>query len=95
MTCGSSQHVVMSIVKPRHHDLFGIFIAPIYIEVALQPVICTATEPLAYYFWADRGKFWSKPRLMEDCPCQVRAIATPEIGRRPRDAFRPQTQDFT
>ena len=66
MTCGSSQHVVMSIVKPRHHDLFGIFIAPIYIEVALQPVICTATEPLACYFWAEKGKLWSKPRLMEE-----------------------------
>ena len=34
-------------------------------------------------------------RLVEDCPYQVRAIATPEIGRRPRDAFRLQTQDFT
>ena len=26
-------------------------------------------------------------------PCQVRAIATPEIGCRPRNAFRLQTQD--
>ena len=27
-------------------------------------------------------------------PSQVRAIATPEIGRRPRDALRLQTQDL-